>query len=109
MARLMRLICVDWTCHELSEKLAIVTKVHNFPAKLQSFAKLSEVTKSRRWVRPLNSWRTSFEPQLRQMSDMTYDLYIHVWMMIYAARVQKRVDTKDFGFWEQFWPEAVGN
>ncbi|KAJ6566262.1 hypothetical protein B0H19DRAFT_856003, partial [Mycena capillaripes] len=43
----------------------------------------------------LNSWLSGFESQLRQMSDVNYDFYIHVLMMIYSERIQKRVDEKD--------------
>ncbi|KAJ7820029.1 hypothetical protein B0H13DRAFT_2378053 [Mycena leptocephala] len=39
----------------------------------------------------LNSWLNGFESQLRQMSDVNYDFFIHVVMMIYAERVEQRV------------------
>ncbi|KAJ7810611.1 hypothetical protein B0H13DRAFT_1528688, partial [Mycena leptocephala] len=35
----------------------------------------------------LNSWLNGFESQLRKMSDVNYDLFTHVVMMIYAERV----------------------
>ncbi|KAJ7688174.1 hypothetical protein B0H17DRAFT_938646, partial [Mycena rosella] len=57
----------------------------------------------------LNSWLNGFESQLRQMSDVNYDFYVHVLMMIYAERVEKRVDSKDLGLSEAFWTEATGN
>ncbi|KAJ7836766.1 hypothetical protein B0H14DRAFT_3870690 [Mycena olivaceomarginata] len=56
----------------------------------------------------LNSWLNGFESQLRQMSDVNYDFFIHVLMMIYAERVKKQVDTKDLGLSDQFWAEATG-
>ncbi|KAJ7223475.1 hypothetical protein GGX14DRAFT_311477, partial [Mycena pura] len=39
----------------------------------------------------LNSWLGGFEAQLRQMSAVNYDLFVHVLMMLYAERVQARV------------------
>ncbi|KAJ7722911.1 hypothetical protein B0H14DRAFT_3623551, partial [Mycena olivaceomarginata] len=56
----------------------------------------------------LNSWLNGFESQLRQMSDVNYDFFIHVLMMIYAKRVKKQVDTKDLGLSDEFWAEATG-
>ncbi|KAJ6595103.1 hypothetical protein DFH09DRAFT_1413020 [Mycena vulgaris] len=57
----------------------------------------------------LNSWLNGFESQLRQMSDVNYDFFIHVVMMIYAERVEKRVQKKDLGLTEAFWAEATGD
>ncbi|KAJ7315701.1 hypothetical protein DFH08DRAFT_917654 [Mycena albidolilacea] len=56
----------------------------------------------------LNSWLSGFEPQLRQMSDVNYDFFVHVLMMIYAECVQKQVEKKDLGLSEEFWAEATG-
>ncbi|KAJ7873631.1 hypothetical protein B0H14DRAFT_3083488 [Mycena olivaceomarginata] len=44
----------------------------------------------------LNSWLNGFESQLRQMSDVNYDFFIH------------QVDTKDLGLSDEFWAEATG-
>ncbi|KAJ7919941.1 hypothetical protein B0H13DRAFT_1605817, partial [Mycena leptocephala] len=57
----------------------------------------------------LNSWLNGFESQLRQMSDVNYDFFIHVVMMIYAERVEQRVQKKDLGLTEAFWAEATGD
>ncbi|KAJ6526507.1 hypothetical protein DFH09DRAFT_1187705 [Mycena vulgaris] len=57
----------------------------------------------------LNSWLNGFESQLRQMSDVNYDFYIHVLMMIYGERVQKRVDSQGLGLSDEFWAEATGD
>ncbi|KAF8157551.1 hypothetical protein K438DRAFT_1910049 [Mycena galopus ATCC 62051] len=56
----------------------------------------------------LNSWLPGFESQLRQMSDVNYDLFVHILMMIYAERVEKQVDKKDFGLTDEFWVAATG-
>ncbi|KAJ7787508.1 hypothetical protein B0H13DRAFT_1520453, partial [Mycena leptocephala] len=43
----------------------------------------------------LNSWLNGFESQLRQMSDVNFDFFVHVLMMIYAEKVQKQVVQKN--------------
>ncbi|KAJ7862432.1 hypothetical protein B0H13DRAFT_1726164 [Mycena leptocephala] len=43
----------------------------------------------------LNSWLNGFESQLRQISDVNYDFFVHVLMMIYAEKVQKQVVQKN--------------
>ncbi|KAJ7677398.1 hypothetical protein B0H14DRAFT_3101937 [Mycena olivaceomarginata] len=44
----------------------------------------------------LNSWLNGFESELRQMSDVNYDFFIH------------QVDSKDLGLSDEFWAEATG-
>ncbi|KAF8209393.1 hypothetical protein K438DRAFT_1572209, partial [Mycena galopus ATCC 62051] len=57
----------------------------------------------------LNSWlMAGFESQLRQMSNVNYDFFVHVLMMIYAERVEKQVDNKDLGLTDEFWVAATG-
>jgi hypothetical protein len=56
----------------------------------------------------LNSWLNGFESQLRQMSDVNYDFFVHVLMMIYAEKVQKQVVQKNQGLSATFWAEATG-
>ncbi|KAJ7473665.1 hypothetical protein B0H11DRAFT_2282525 [Mycena galericulata] len=56
----------------------------------------------------LNSWLTGFESQLRQMSDVNYDFFIHVLMMIYSEKVAKKVESKDLGLSDEFWVAAMG-
>jgi hypothetical protein len=43
------------------------------------------------------------------MSDVNYDFFIHVVMMIYAERVEQRVQQKDLALTEAFWAEATGD
>ncbi|KAJ7937955.1 hypothetical protein B0H13DRAFT_2226433 [Mycena leptocephala] len=45
----------------------------------------------------LNSWLSSFESQLRQMSDVNYDFFIHVLMMTYGEGVEEKVVEKEIG------------
>ncbi|KAJ7089936.1 hypothetical protein C8R44DRAFT_957759 [Mycena epipterygia] len=56
----------------------------------------------------LNSWLSDFKSQLRQMSDVNYDFFVHVLMMIYAERVEKQVVQKGMGLSHEFWTEATG-
>ncbi|KAJ6548952.1 hypothetical protein B0H19DRAFT_952690 [Mycena capillaripes] len=56
----------------------------------------------------LNSWLNGFESQLRHMSDVNYDFFVHVLMMIYAEKIQKQVVQKELGLSEEFWAQAVG-
>ncbi|KAJ7447700.1 hypothetical protein FB451DRAFT_1147886 [Mycena latifolia] len=56
----------------------------------------------------LNSWLSGFESQLRQMSDVNYDFFVHVLMMIYGERVEEQVAKKDLGLSDEFWAEARG-
>jgi hypothetical protein len=57
----------------------------------------------------LNSWLSGFESQLRQMSDVNYDFFIHVLMMIYGEGVEDKVVEKELGLSDAFWAEATGN
>ncbi|KAF7342664.1 hypothetical protein MSAN_02023800 [Mycena sanguinolenta] len=57
----------------------------------------------------LNSWLNGFESQLRHMSATNYDFFIHALMMLYAERIEKRVEEKNLGLTEEFWAEALGN
>ncbi|KAJ7152119.1 hypothetical protein C8R46DRAFT_962436 [Mycena filopes] len=57
----------------------------------------------------LNSWLNGFESQLRQMSDVNYDIFIHVLMMIYSERVERRVQDKGLELSDEFWQAATGD
>ncbi|KAJ7917943.1 hypothetical protein B0H13DRAFT_2231348 [Mycena leptocephala] len=57
----------------------------------------------------LNSWLSGFESQLRQMSDVNYDFFIHVLMMIYDEGVEEKVVEKELGLSDAFWAEATGH
>jgi uncharacterized protein YbdZ (MbtH family) len=56
----------------------------------------------------LNSWLNGFESQLRQMTDINFDFFIHVLMMLYGETVEKRVVSKNRGLTQEFWDEANG-
>ncbi|KAJ6613065.1 hypothetical protein B0H10DRAFT_1806149 [Mycena sp. CBHHK59/15] len=56
----------------------------------------------------LNSWLTGFEPQLRQMSEVNYDFFIHILMMIYGENVADKVARKGMDLSDEFWVQAIG-
>jgi hypothetical protein len=56
----------------------------------------------------LNSWLNGFESQLRQMSDVNFDFFMHVLMLIYAETVEKRIASKGMGLSEEFWKRVDG-
>ncbi|KAJ6467573.1 hypothetical protein C8R47DRAFT_1179928 [Mycena vitilis] len=56
----------------------------------------------------LNSWISGYESQLRQMTDVNYDFYIHVLMMMYGEMVEKRVVSKHRELTDEFWDEVNG-
>ncbi|KAJ6610960.1 hypothetical protein B0H10DRAFT_2165952 [Mycena sp. CBHHK59/15] len=59
-------------------------------------------------VEQLNSWLTGFEPQLRQMSEVNYDFFIHILMMIYGENVADKVERKGMDLSDEFWVQAIG-
>ncbi|KAJ6617295.1 hypothetical protein B0H10DRAFT_2384459 [Mycena sp. CBHHK59/15] len=59
-------------------------------------------------VEQLNSWLTGFEPQLRQMSEVNYDFFIHILMMIYGENVADKVARKGMDLSDEFWVQAIG-
>ncbi|KAF7342706.1 hypothetical protein MSAN_02028500 [Mycena sanguinolenta] len=56
----------------------------------------------------LNSWLNGFETQLRHMSDVNYDFFVHVLMMIFAERVDKKVIQRQRELSDDFWVQATG-
>lgn len=43
----------------------------------------------------LNSWFTSYEAQLRQMTDVSFDFFMHVLMLLFAERTEKYILQKN--------------
>ncbi|KAJ7126663.1 hypothetical protein C8R46DRAFT_926922 [Mycena filopes] len=56
----------------------------------------------------LNSWLNGFESQLRQMTEVNYDFFIHVLMMIYGENIEKGVMEKKKELTEEFWDKVNG-
>jgi hypothetical protein len=55
-----------------------------------------------------NSWITHYEAQLRQMSNVTFDFFIHVLFMLYGESVEKRIQWKERALPTEFWEEVLG-
>ncbi|KAJ6458602.1 hypothetical protein C8R47DRAFT_939491, partial [Mycena vitilis] len=53
----------------------------------------------------LNSWLNGFESQLQQMTDVNYNFFVHVLMMIYGETVEKKVVSKGRELSEEFWDQ----
>ncbi|KAH6886100.1 hypothetical protein BKA70DRAFT_1041149, partial [Coprinopsis sp. MPI-PUGE-AT-0042] len=53
----------------------------------------------------LNAWITRYEAQLRQMSDITFDFFIHVLFLLYGESVQERINKKKRSLPDEFWDE----
>ncbi|KAJ7245525.1 hypothetical protein C8J57DRAFT_1524243 [Mycena rebaudengoi] len=56
----------------------------------------------------LNSWLSGFESQLRQMTDINYDFFIHVLLMIYGEKMEERAESKGKSLTEDFWAKVNG-
>ncbi|KAJ7118705.1 hypothetical protein C8R46DRAFT_1364980 [Mycena filopes] len=56
----------------------------------------------------LNSWLNGFESQLRQMTDVNFDFFMHVLMMVYGESVEKRVVSRKRDLTQEFWDEVNG-
>lgn len=56
----------------------------------------------------LNSWLDGFDSQLRQMTDFTFDFYLHALMLLYWDMVENRIELKDRRLSEDFWVAALG-
>ena len=55
-----------------------------------------------------NSWLEGFEAQVRQMSDVTYDFYIHVLMMVYKDMMDEKIEHSELSLDEEFWDRVEG-
>ncbi|KAJ7033338.1 hypothetical protein C8F04DRAFT_1039631 [Mycena alexandri] len=55
----------------------------------------------------LDSWLNGFESQLRQMTDINFDFFIHL-LMLYGENVEKRVVYKSRQRTQAFWDEVNG-
>ncbi|KAJ7483156.1 hypothetical protein FB451DRAFT_1084306 [Mycena latifolia] len=54
-----------------------------------------------------NAWLSSYEAQLRQMSDTNYDFAVHTLMLLYKELVEKRVGAKEQYLTEEFWDKVT--
>ncbi|KAJ7480983.1 hypothetical protein FB451DRAFT_1030862 [Mycena latifolia] len=56
----------------------------------------------------LNAWINGFEAQLQQMSATNFDFCVHVIMLLYKEKVDRRVIDKGRGLSEEFWDAVEG-
>ncbi|KAJ7432743.1 hypothetical protein FB451DRAFT_1345238 [Mycena latifolia] len=56
----------------------------------------------------LNSWLGGFEAALQQMTDVNYDLFVHVLMMIYGETMEKKIEAKGMELSDEFWDAVNG-
>ncbi|KAJ7668127.1 hypothetical protein B0H17DRAFT_950128 [Mycena rosella] len=56
----------------------------------------------------LNSWLRGFEAALQQMSDVNYDFFVHVLMMIYGETMENHIFTKGSELSDDFWAAVNG-
>ncbi|KAF7355375.1 hypothetical protein MSAN_01454100 [Mycena sanguinolenta] len=55
-----------------------------------------------------NSWLNGFESQLRQMSDVNYDFFVHVLMLIYSENMEAKIRSKEMELTDEFWDRVGG-
>nr|GAT48520.1 predicted protein [Mycena chlorophos] len=54
----------------------------------------------------LNAWLNGYEAQLRQMTDVNYDFYVHVLMLLYKEEVERKIEKKGNGLDDEFWAQV---
>lgn len=52
-----------------------------------------------------NAWLDGFEAQMRQMTDVNYDFFVHVLFLVYKELVEKRQQKSGAGLGEEFWDQ----
>ncbi|KAH6916227.1 hypothetical protein BKA70DRAFT_1140333 [Coprinopsis sp. MPI-PUGE-AT-0042] len=55
----------------------------------------------------LNAWLNRYEPQLRQMSDVTFDFFVHSLMLLYKEAIEQRIIQKEEMLTEEFWDDVL--
>ena len=53
----------------------------------------------------LNAWLDGFKAQLSQMSDISFDFYMHVLLLLYKERIEKRILEKERKLPDEFWDQ----
>jgi hypothetical protein len=54
----------------------------------------------------LSSWLDGFESQLRQMTDINYDFFVHVLLLVYGEKMEERAERKGKSLTEDFWAKV---
>ncbi|KAI1781661.1 hypothetical protein LXA43DRAFT_908109 [Ganoderma leucocontextum] len=53
-----------------------------------------------------NAWLNGFEAQMRHMTDVNYDFFVHVLFLVYAELVEERMREKHKELDDEFWDQA---
>lgn len=53
-----------------------------------------------------NAWLDGFEAQMRQMTDVNYDFFVHALFLLYADVVTQRIQDKGQDLGEEFWDKV---
>ena len=65
---------------------------------------------SRSWntetAEQFNAWLNGFESQMRPMTDVNYDIFVHVLFLVYSEQVQARILKKGHDLSDEFWAQA---
>ena len=65
---------------------------------------------SRSWntetAEQFNAWLNGFESQMRPMTDVNYDIFVHVLFLVYSEQVQARILKKGLDLSDEFWAQA---
>lgn len=54
----------------------------------------------------LNAWLNNYEGALRQMTDVNFDLFVHVLFLLFKEDVEERIERKKRGLSDEFWDEV---
>ncbi|TFK24750.1 hypothetical protein FA15DRAFT_740401, partial [Coprinopsis marcescibilis] len=56
----------------------------------------------------LNSWIAWYESQLRQMTDVAFDFFIHSLLLLYKESLEDRIQKKVGFLADDFWDDVLG-
>ena len=56
-----------------------------------------------------NAWLTGFEGQLSQMTDVTFDFFLHSLFLLFKDDTEKKIKRQDQDLPDDFWDEGLEN
>lgn len=51
----------------------------------------------------LNAWLSGYEAALRQMTDVNFDIFVHVLMMLFSEEMERKIAKKERELDDEFW------
>ena len=57
----------------------------------------------------LNAWLNNYEASLRQMTDVNFDMFVHVLFLLFKEDVEERIERKGGQLPEEFWDKVEAN